>query len=272
MPPSALFDGSPALKQLGALLDRATYISTCELFQPPSAVSALAWFPPSSGEMDEPARCIVGALLERQVGSLEDSRWKQGVKDVMQTLLDDALLVYEGDERPVRRARVLVRRLELSDAGQLDVGSVREEVQSLLSRKVGRPSPFKNHYGKLTCFVLVLQNFALDAPLAKYGSEFLAALHLWLAVHAHRTRDPVLSSSVISHAEEACKALRSMVPVAAPRLSALGVGKIPRGRAQPVEPPKRTTRAVKAAPKAKAKTATTRARAPPVTPKKRRGE
>lgn len=55
--------------------------------------------------------------------------------------------------------------------------------------------------------------------------------------------------------------------MAASRLS-LGVGRPPK---EAVEPPKRTTRGAKAA-APKARTATTRARAPPVTPKKRRGE
>lgn len=112
-----------------------------------------------------------------------------------------------------------------------------------------------------------MQDFALDASFARFCPEFLASIHLWLAVHAHRTRDAACSPAVISHAEEACKVIRSMVPIPVPRLSMSR--KVSIAEPAPVRRPTRTTRTTKAAPKAKAPT--TRARAPPVTPKKRRG-
>ncbi|PIL26880.1 hypothetical protein GSI_11060 [Ganoderma sinense ZZ0214-1] len=267
--PAALFESGPALRQLGALLDRVTYIAACELFCGPEAVSAASWFSfdGASGLGDEDAaKCVLGALLERQIGGLEESRWKQGVQSVLRRILDDALEVYGEAERPVRRARVLLKRLELeyhSDSrreGQNDgdVLQYHEEAQALLLR----------------------QDFGLDAALARFSSEFLASLHLWLAVHAHRTRDPARSPAIIAHAEEACKAIRGMIPTPAPRQSlgrsSLGVGRSPKDA--PVPPPlsqvpRRTTRA-KAAPAAasrvKAAPRTTRAKVPPVTPKKRR--
>ncbi|RPD59511.1 hypothetical protein L227DRAFT_586688 [Lentinus tigrinus ALCF2SS1-6] len=248
-PPSLLFESAPALKQLGALLDRVTYIAACELLQSPSAVSALSWFPTGNGELDQNGKCIVGALLERQIGSLEESRWKHGVREVLQVLLDDALLVYDGEERPVRHARVLLKKLELGyhsgSSASAGIQRAGEDAQALLSR----------------------QDFALDASLARFCPEFLASLHLWLAVHAHRTRDASHSPAVISHAEDACRVIRSMVPIPAPRLSLGRKTEV----VQPA-PAKRTTRIARAVPKAapKAKAATTRARAAPVTPKKRR--
>ncbi|RDX51597.1 hypothetical protein OH76DRAFT_1346650 [Lentinus brumalis] len=247
-PPSLLFESAPALKQLGGLVDRVTYIAACELLRPPSSVSALSWFPSGNGELNQDGKCIVGALLERQISSLEESRWKQGVRDVMQVLLDDALLVYDGEERPVRHARVLLKKLELGyqSGSQVsaDVERAGEDAKTLLSR----------------------QDFALDASFARFCPEFLASIHLWLAVHAHRTRDAACSPAVISHAEEACKVIRSMVPIPVPRLSMSR--KVSIAEPAPVRRPTRTTRTTKAAPKAKAPT--TRARAPPVTPKKRR--
>ena len=135
-----LLESSPALKQLGALLDRVTYIAACELLQSSSAVSALAWFPAGNGELDQNGKCIVGALLERQISSLEVSRWKQGVREVIQVLLDDALLVYDGEERPIRHARVLLKKMELgyySGAHLSDtVERAGESAQVLLSRQV----------------------------------------------------------------------------------------------------------------------------------------
>ncbi|KAI0747689.1 peptidase family C50-domain-containing protein [Daedaleopsis nitida] len=245
-PPSLLFDGTPALRQLGALLDRVTYIGACELFQTPSNVSALSWFPAVGEELDQSGKCIVGVLLERQIASLEESRWKQGVKQVLEALIDDALLVYDPEERPLRYVRVLLKKMEAAyHTEQGEIKGASDEVQALLSR----------------------QNYGLDTPLAKFCPEFLATLHLWLAVHAHRTRDPTHSATIIAHAEEACKTVRAMVPVTAPRLS-YGLGRPPKDRLEAAEPARRTTRSAKAAPKAR--TATTRAKAPPVTPKKRR--
>ena len=120
----------------------------------------------------------------------------------------------------------------------------------------------------------------MDASLARFSPEFLASLHLWLAVHAHRTQDPACSPSIISHAEEACKTIRGMVPAPVYRRSlgrpSLGASKSPKDVAvQPADSqlPRRTTRG-KAAPatatRVKAVPRTARARVPPVTPKKRR--
>ncbi len=116
-----------------------------------------------------------------------------------------------------------------------------------------------------------LQDFGLDASLARFSSEFLASLHLWLAVHAHRTRDSAHSPFIISHAEEACKVIRAMIPAPVIRPS-LGASKSPKGvSVQPPDSqlPRRTTRG-KAATRLKAPTRTTKTKVPPVTPKKRK--
>ena len=70
---------------------------------------------------------IVGALLERQLDSLEPSRWKESVHGVFVRLLRDALDVYRVEDvedssngMPVRRARILIRCMEFvyRDHGQ----------------------------------------------------------------------------------------------------------------------------------------------------------
>ena len=112
------------MKQLVSLVDRVSYIGSCELLLPTeevslkSAVNCAAT--PESSHGANPTIVdprIVGALLERQLDSLEPSRWKEGVQSVFVQLLRDALDVYRVVEdgsngMPVRRARVLVRCME----------------------------------------------------------------------------------------------------------------------------------------------------------------
>ncbi|KAM5541905.1 hypothetical protein V8D89_004634 [Ganoderma adspersum] len=266
IPSAALFESSSALKQLGALLDRVTYIAACELFHAPEVVSASSWFSAGASNLDDDAaKCVLGALLERQLNGLEESKWKPGIQNFLRQLLHDAVEVYTAPERPLRRARVLLKKLELSYHSSSTSGKQPDNVLQ---------------YDKEAQALLLRQDLGLDASLARFSSEFLASLHLWLAVHAHRTQDPACSPSIISHAEEACKAIRGMVPAPVSRRSlgqpSLGASKAPKDVAvQPPDSqlPRRTTRgktAPAAATRVKAAPRTTRARVPPVTPKKRR--
>ena len=120
------------MKQLVSLVDRISYIGACELLLPTeevslkSAVNCTATPGTSHGAnptIVDPR--IVGALLERQLDSLESSRWKESVHGVFVRLLRDALDVYRVKDNisngmPVRRARVLVRCMEFvyRDHGQ----------------------------------------------------------------------------------------------------------------------------------------------------------
>ena len=119
-----------------------TYIATCDLFQPLNTVSALSWF---AQEVDGDSKCVVGALIERQIKSMEESRWKAPVRDVLCTLVDDALLVYDPEERPIRHTRVLLKRLELgleTDANAIDVVTkLATNAEVILAQKVARYIP-----------------------------------------------------------------------------------------------------------------------------------
>lgn len=122
------------MKQLATMVDRVTYLGICELMLDATSVSL------RSMEIDD--ACIVGALLERQIDSLEGSRWKQGVHNVVGRLLIDALTIY-GPDMPVRRARVLLKCLEFAyHAGPeavLAIGTPEEmgsEVERLLLSQV----------------------------------------------------------------------------------------------------------------------------------------
>ena len=106
------------------------------MFQAPHAVSASSWFSAGASNLgNNDAACIVGALLERQLAGLEESKWKQGIQGILQQLLDDTLKVYTTAERPVRRARVLLKKLELTERPE-DVVQYQKEAQKLLVCKV----------------------------------------------------------------------------------------------------------------------------------------
>jgi separase len=148
------------VKQLVSLVDRISYIGTCELLLPTeevslkSAVNCAATLGTSHGAnptIVDPR--IIGALLERQLDSLEASRWKESVHGVFVRLLRDALDVYrvEGvvdssDGMPVRRARVLVRCMEFvyRDHGQdewsafgfTNVDEIGSEIEKLVMMSV----------------------------------------------------------------------------------------------------------------------------------------
>ena len=116
------------------MVDRISYIGTCQLLLPTeevslkSAANCAATTGTSHGAnptIIDPR--IVGVLLERQLDSLGPSRWKENVHGVFVRLLRDALDVYRVEDvvdssngMPVRRARVLVRCMEFvyRDHGQ----------------------------------------------------------------------------------------------------------------------------------------------------------
>jgi hypothetical protein len=137
-----MFSSPGRLKQLGVIIDRLTYIGTCELLLQPHEVSLKT--PLEACGLDP---SIIGALLERQVDSLEGSLWKEGVQNMVRSLLGDVVGVYSAAgpavDMPLRRARVLIRSLEFGyKAGGCVGGSVRhpddigEESGELLGRDV----------------------------------------------------------------------------------------------------------------------------------------
>lgn len=111
---SAVFEASPPLQQLGKLLDRVTYLGACDLLLEPDAISARNWYSITTraGADDVQRKALVGALLERQIASLEGSRWKKGVDRTVQQLLRHALVLYEAAVFPIRRARIFLQLLE----------------------------------------------------------------------------------------------------------------------------------------------------------------
>lgn len=151
LPNDVLFGSecNTTVSQLVGLIDRVTYIGTCELFLPPEVISFRSCIQNSNEDL--PAYfvhedCITGALLERQLVSLQPSRWKEGVRVVFIGLLKDGLEIYSAQAEdgallmPIRKAKMLIRCLEFSyrDSGDdwttsLGYGSV-EEVATEIER------------------------------------------------------------------------------------------------------------------------------------------
>jgi separase len=102
------FRASPAMKQLGNLVDKLTYLATCDLLLEPNQVSLRTHL--SSADL---GHGILGELVERQLDCLDPYLWKRDVTEVFIRLLGHALELYQ-DRLALRRARVLLRCLELT--------------------------------------------------------------------------------------------------------------------------------------------------------------
>lgn len=143
--PSSAFEAASSLKQAAVIIDRVTYMASCELLRPPMEVSLKRLTSSISiddvDNHEEDCRCVVGAILERQVDSLTGSLWKPDVQNAVAGLLSDCVSIYDPENRPIRRAGVMLRLLELSFyTGALD-GDARleksaDEIKALLSHEV----------------------------------------------------------------------------------------------------------------------------------------
>jgi separase len=143
--PAGAFDASPSLKQAAVIIDRVTYMATCELLRPPAQVSLrqLIGSIPINGasNFEEERCCVVGAILERQVESLYNSLWKPNVQSVVAGLLSDCISTYDSENRPIRRASVMIRALELAYYtgavdGDIQLAKSSEEIKALLGAEV----------------------------------------------------------------------------------------------------------------------------------------
>jgi len=132
---SVVFSSSVSLKQLAIIIDRATYIGTCELLLQPSEISLKRPL-----EASGLSTTVVGAILERQIEGLEGSLWKESVQKVVKALLADASGAYPQGDMPVRRARILILCLEFGyragDGVSRHPDDIGEETEELLGRNV----------------------------------------------------------------------------------------------------------------------------------------
>ncbi|KAJ7775022.1 cysteine peptidase C50 [Mycena metata] len=188
-PHSTTFEASPAAVQLGTIVDRVTYLGTFELLLSPEKVSAL------SLGLGHPN--VTGTLLERQIQSLDGSRWKESTRGIVLAFLRAALEVYQEADMPVRRARTLVRCLEFAyHAGP----------EALVH--IGAPSDMAEEVERL----LIRKDLGQDSELSSFCSQYRASAHLWIALHAHRRADGQQTALVAQHVDLACKILDPIKP------------------------------------------------------------
>lgn len=152
---------------------------------------------------------VRGLGYELQAAALAASAHSSAAAKAMAMLLERALGEYAADEHPIRRARVLIRQLELGCGGGED------EVTELLSRsKLGTDVGLKRHIAQLA---------------------ILAALARSLARYRLRTADS--STRAIENARDALPGIRQLLSVASSAAAAS-----PRQRASPAAKPLRPRR------------------------------
>lgn len=109
--PQSFFDDERH-KPLGCLVDRMTCIATYDLLSSAREISLKE--PMERLDLNpQLSRAIVGVILERQLDALGRNIWKDGARSLAKHLLDELSSLYE-DAWPVRKMRILVRRLEFS--------------------------------------------------------------------------------------------------------------------------------------------------------------
>jgi separase len=113
----AVLDASSTHRQLGLIIDRATFLAVNDLLLPADQVpiSRHLHSPGVNPHIPELAGTLfTGAVLERQLESLEASRWKTSARAAIQHVLAALLATYTPDRHPIRRSRILVKCLEYS--------------------------------------------------------------------------------------------------------------------------------------------------------------
>ncbi|KAG1861269.1 peptidase family C50-domain-containing protein [Suillus subluteus] len=187
------FSANASTKQLGGIIDRLTYTATCELFLPTSEVSLHTALKPGVIR-DE----VLGLLLERQISILEPCLRKDGVQTIVRGLMRDALSVYKATVLPLRRARVLLKCMELlwKDGNAND----------------GETCWTAEHLGEEVLNLLTVEDLGHDSAFVAFRLQYTVAVHLWSSLFAYRSAGSPMTSTVSYHVEEACKILRGLIP------------------------------------------------------------
>ena len=126
---------SASQRALTNIIDRATYIGANELF-----LKADTSFLPTLREAKLP-NIVIGAVIERQIRSLDESRWKPACSDVISNLLEDLSTLYSETQHPIRRAGTILARLEhafysKSSKSSTEIERMMSDIRNTLNTKV----------------------------------------------------------------------------------------------------------------------------------------
>lgn len=162
---------------------------------------------------------IAGAILTRQLATLESIGHKDGAREAMERILEDLLSVYDASSAPVQRARVLVTALSVSwrdgprdgpDAStQLDVDRMGQEALALLAREVSGVSVLRARARVES----VLVQMPESERLASLVPQLTLSANMWLALDAYR-RSPAgaeMMNAVAMHVEAAYNVLSGLL-------------------------------------------------------------
>lgn len=150
-----------------------------------------------------------------QLSALESYSEKDEARRATDALLSVLERTYDAEELPMRRARVLVRRLQAcTGGGRVEkrdvVQKLADEVRELCEREVcGLPLLRARASADDMCSRL--QDVGADAALRPFAPQYLALSHVFLAFHSHASQapTPTLNDSVASSARAAITILRN---------------------------------------------------------------
>ncbi|PLW08516.1 hypothetical protein PCANC_18311 [Puccinia coronata f. sp. avenae] len=154
------------LPGLCKLVQRATWLATCDILLPTSKCSLLESLAPKKLSSSE-----TGAILELQLQYLYQNARKSECRSALKALLDDFAQIYQLAVHPFRRARTLVRLMEwhVSMSTESKSGSTFQIIKQLLadiSNLLESPNPGQ------------------DDCLKPYAQQYLALAYMWLALAA----------------------------------------------------------------------------------------
>lgn len=172
--------------QLAAMIDRLTYMGAAELFLDgeTSLLHSLRSQPRTIPTL------AIGAIIEHQKRSLEESKWKPKVQRVIACLLEDLLSLYD-EEYPLRRARCLIWKIEaayFSDEQEMNVDVIAQDALEALADDVSEIGNDSMAQGLNVCLRTVEATLAyrtlvcITAQPCIYGKHFMHTVRRLLTV------------------------------------------------------------------------------------------
>ncbi|PWZ00251.1 hypothetical protein BCV70DRAFT_231867 [Testicularia cyperi] len=217
----------PLASTLKAIVDLSVFELSLDLHSADAERHLTAWLLNAT----EISASVRGALLEQALAYLASRSHLQGalraMDNVQQTLLD----IYTAGSRPLRRARIIARQLEL------DVLSQRLSISEHDSLELEADA--------LAC--LDSPDLVRDRGLQRFGTQYRSSI-LLISALAERMRHPHSDpSSVIDKVDRACKAMSTVcrdVPTTPKKASPHAVRSIVAAAAAAAPPSKNATAAV----------------------------